>query len=143
MNAGLPDKIVDRLKHPLVVAAATQLGVKLAQEIYRLRAGEMTFEQFKEKLGRHVGGLTGTATGALAGAWMGSVVPGIGTLVGAFGGGLAGDLLGEYAARRGASSFEKTETDIQSSPENVESSLNGSEAEADDVDGGDDPAPTD
>lgn len=124
----LPDRIVDRLKHPLVAAAAVQLGVKVAQEVYKLRCGEMSVEQFKQRLGRHVGALAGTATGAVAGAWMGSVMPGVGTILGAFGGGLAGDLLGEYATRRGADALRADEADQSAAPVNVDSSLNGSPA---------------
>ena len=98
----LPPNLLERLKHPLVVAGAIKLGVSLGQEAGRLRRGEVTLSQFKASLGRHVGGMTGTATGVALGAWAGSVVPGVGTVLGAFGGGLAGSMLGEMATVQGA-----------------------------------------
>jgi hypothetical protein len=100
--ARLPPNLLEKLKHPLVVAGAIKLGVSLGQEAGRLRRGEVTLRQFKARMGRHVGGMTGTATGVALGAWAGSVVPGLGTVLGAFGGGLAGSMLGEMATVQSA-----------------------------------------
>lgn len=107
----IPGWVIEKLKHPVVVAGAIKLGVSLGQEAGRLRRKEVSLRQFKANLGRHVGGMTGTATGVALGAWAGSVVPGVGTVIGAFGGGLAGQILGELVTVQSAERVRPEPTD--------------------------------
>lgn len=116
----IPGWLIEKLKHPLVVAGAVKLGVSVGQEASRLRRGEVSFKEFRAQIGRHVGGMTGTATGVALGAWAGSVVPGVGTVLGAFGGGLAGQMLGEMATtgvERSKAADEASEDDEATGPE--------------------------
>ncbi|MEO1232640.1 MAG: hypothetical protein AAFZ18_27470, partial [Myxococcota bacterium] len=65
---GLPPWLAKALKHPMASAAALTLGIRMGQELYRLRAGELSREDFEKRFGQHLGALVGTLSGASAGA---------------------------------------------------------------------------
>ncbi|MEL6188736.1 MAG: hypothetical protein AAFU79_29300 [Myxococcota bacterium] len=99
---GLPPWLAKALKHPMASAAALTLGIRMGQELYRLRAGELSREDFEKRFGQHLGALVGTLSGAAAGYTLGQAFPGFGAIVGAFAGGLIGHVGGEHLGRASA-----------------------------------------
>lgn len=92
----VPDWISEGLRHPLAVAAAMTLGLRLGHEVYRYGDGDIDPEELKKKAGEHLGAVTGTLLGAAAGA----LVPGSARAVSAFAGALLGELAGEHLGRK-------------------------------------------
>lgn len=88
------------MKNPVTAAAALTLGVKVGHEVSRLQAEDIGTEEFKQKVGGHVGSVSGTALGLAAGWFIGRLIPGMGNVLGAFAGGLFGEMLGEQLGRR-------------------------------------------
>jgi phage tail tape-measure protein len=78
------------------------LGIRIGQELSRLRRGEIDREEFEKRAAQHLGALGGTLTGAGLGWSLGRAVPGLGAILGAFSGGLVGHLGGERMGRAGA-----------------------------------------
>lgn len=98
----LPPWLAKALKHPMASAAAMTLGIRMGQELYRLRAGELSREDFEKRFGQHLGALVGTLGGAAAGYTLGQALPGFGAILGAFTGGLVGHMGGEHLGRASA-----------------------------------------
>lgn len=97
---GIGEDIVERLKSKTAMAVAASKGTMLvAREIYRLRRGEITADEFRVRTGGHFGSSAGIVLGAATGAAFGAVVPGIGNIAGAFTGGVIGSMAGEEAGR--------------------------------------------
>ena len=96
------------MKNPLAAAAALTLGVKMGQEVSRLRAQDISPEQFKEKMGGHIGSVSGTMVGLVTGWFIGRLVPGFGNVVGAFTGGLLGEIIGEQLGREGVERLHRS-----------------------------------
>ena len=100
--AALPPWLSRALRHPVASAAAMTLGIRIGQELSRLRRGEIDREEFEKRAAQHLGALGGTLTGAGLGWSLGRAVPGLGAILGAFSGGLVGHLGGERMGRAGA-----------------------------------------
>lgn len=113
----LPPWLMKGLKHPVASAAAMTLGIRLGQEIYRLRTGELSRKEFEKRAGQHMGALAGTLCGASLGWSLGRALPGFGAIVGAFGGGLIGHIGGEHFGRVGASRVADAFTKPEGAPE--------------------------
>ncbi len=101
----LPDWLERGLTHPVAVAGVLSLGIKLGQESTRLRAGEISKEEFRKRAGRHLGAVTGTMSGAGVGSLLGRLWPGPGTLVGIFVGSMLGEMWGEKVGRNAVERF--------------------------------------
>lgn len=99
----LPPWVGRALRHPMASAAAMTLGIRAGQELYKLRNGELSREDFIKRFGQHTGALAGTLSGAAAGYAIGKALPGgVGAILGGFGGGLIGHVSGEHLGRSGA-----------------------------------------
>lgn len=97
---GIGEDIVERLKNKTALAVAAGKGTMLvARELYRLRRGEISADEFRVRTGGHFGSSAGIVLGAATGAAFGAVVPGIGNIAGAFTGGVIGSMAGEEAGR--------------------------------------------
>lgn len=107
MIFGGKDDIWTRLKSPTAWAISVgKLSMLVTREAVRLRAGEITAEQFRVRTSGHFGSSAGIILGAAAGAACGSLVPGIGNIAGAFAGGVIGAMSGEELGRATASLLE-------------------------------------
>ncbi len=104
----MPPWLVPILRHPVATAGAVTLGVRVGQEVYRLRLGEISPEEFEKRAGQHIGALLGAIGGASLGWSLGRGLPGIGHLAGAFAGGLVGQVGGEHVGRAGAARFARS-----------------------------------
>ncbi len=128
----IPEWVQRALRHPVAAAAAMTLGIRFGQEIYKLRIGELTPEEFEKRTGQHLGALGGTAVGLILGSAAGKALPGFGTVVGSFMGGMLGHMGGEHLGRAGAGRLgqavaPKGETSEEASP------IDASEDESEDA----------
>lgn len=107
----LPIRIIRRLgRHPMMVLSVASFGVRVGKDAFKVRAGKLTWPEFRARTGGHVFGIGGGVAGAAVGAAAGSVVPGIGTILGGF----AGSLVGEAAGSKlGESMVKKVETVVR------------------------------
>lgn len=103
----LPPWMKDPLKSPVTTAAALTLGLKVGQEAYKLKSGEISAEEFERRAGGHIGSVSGTLMGAAVGAVAGIWAPGLGTVMGAFSGGFVGQVMGEHFGRKGAERLQR------------------------------------
>ena len=96
------------------------LGLRLGQEAYRLRLGELKTEAFVKRAGQHIGALSGILAGTALGWSLGRAFPGAGAIVGAFGGGLLGQVGGEHVGRVAASRLSTAlAAELEEDPEPV------------------------
>lgn len=86
-----------RLPRPASVASlGAQLGYRLGREALRLRRGEISPEEFRERAASHLAGAPAGAVGATVGGAVGGALFGTGAVVGAF----AGSVIGERAGQK-------------------------------------------
>lgn len=104
---GIGEDILDRLKNKTAIGiAAGKIAILVTHDVLRLRAGELTADQFRVRAGGHLGSSAGIVLGAATGAAFGAIVPGIGNIAGAFTGGMIGAMAGEEVGRFTASLLE-------------------------------------
>jgi phage tail tape-measure protein len=121
LKRSLPERIWRRLgRHPVLVVSTATMGVKVGQDGFRLRRGEIDAPEFRKRTGGHVGSMSGGLAGAAAGAAWGSALPGLGTVIGAFAGGLVGEELG---GRVGRLAIEQAELSLTLRHEQTEAAV--------------------
>jgi phage tail tape-measure protein len=90
----------------MVVLSVASFSVRVGRDAFKVRAGKLTWTEFRARAGGHVFGIGLGVAGAAVGAAAGSVVPVVGTILGGF----AGSLVGEAAGSKlGASVVEVVE----------------------------------